>query len=88
MDKKLLSKIRDELEEDLGRWCPEDEDGVNSWCETCLDFPGGNLKELLDQIPESEYDEYYEKIDDYISEIAEKANEDMDEDEDNEDDED
>jgi hypothetical protein len=73
----LFIKIVEELKEDISRFV-EEEDDIESWEDTCLDFPSDNLEKLLGQIPEDE--DWYDLICDEISKIGDKLRKEINED--------
>jgi len=81
---ELLEEFKSELENDIGDWCPSDEEDVISWSESCLDVPSNsviNLLHTVSYLPEDQQDEIYEEIDEIISTIVDDVIEELDEDE-------
>lgn len=75
---KLFKQIKEELQEDICRFV-ESVDDIDSWCETCLDCPSNTLSDLITQIPENQWDDWYELIDEEIGKISKKMMDEMEE---------
>ena len=80
--KEILKEIKDALEEDIGNWCPEDEDDVDSWAESCIDCPSNCVEEAIKLIPKGK--DYTNEIDCLIGKVADSVKEEMEEEEEEE----
>jgi len=75
----FLESIKWEISEDAGLFGINDSDDLDSWAESVLSMPSGNLKELLQQIPEEDSKMWYLPIEDYMEEVIAKIEEELDE---------
>ena len=85
LDQDFLDKMISEIEDDAGNFGIGDESDLESWIENVFDVPGGNLGELLKQIPKDQEEDYYEKLEDAVERIAASISDDMEEEEDDDD---
>ncbi len=72
MNQELMDRLESEIRDDIGTFCVEDPDDLESWAGSCLGCPNGAILNLLEQIPKGEEEQYYDKMEVVISDVCEK----------------
>jgi hypothetical protein len=66
----LFKRITEELVEDCFRYTDGELDELEVWADSALDNPEGELDALLLQIPQDEYDDWWNLIDEKVEDIV------------------